>query len=174
MTTSETIYPVQFMRTSVVEVDERTTRQLEALRSFCIGLRNKIVWAQGSSLSVIPELQCLKVDRLDKMSALFTTDHCHVLIEDEFVKISLIYWEPGKLSSIHGHPSGGCVFKVLSGQLNEMRYTSSQVPVLLATSDYQTNGIGYIHDEMGYHAVGNSYVKPAYSIHVYSKVNNHN
>ncbi len=50
----------------------------------------------------------------------------HVLVQNELLKIVLIHWPPGKISSIHGHPRGGCMFKVLQGSLEEMRYTDSK------------------------------------------------
>jgi predicted metal-dependent enzyme (double-stranded beta helix superfamily) len=92
----------------------------------------------------------------------------HVLIQNEWLKVVLIHWKPGKYSSIHGHPSGGCVFKVLQGTLEEKRYTTGEDPKLLATSKYEKNSIAYIDDHMAYHAVGNPSNASAISIHVYT------
>lgn len=93
----------------------------------------------------------------------------HVLIENSLLKVVLIHWEPGKISSIHGHPSGGGVFKVLKGSVEELRYTSSNSPQLLASSTYQKDAIGYIDDQLGLHAVGNPFNTSAVTLHAYTR-----
>lgn len=92
----------------------------------------------------------------------------HVLIQNDLLKVVLIHWKPGKISSIHGHPSGGCVFKVLKGQLEELRYTTDASPQLLSSSTLLAGSMAYIDDKMGYHAVGNPFNSPAISLHVYT------
>jgi len=92
----------------------------------------------------------------------------HVLIQNEWLKVVLIHWKPGKYSSIHGHPSGGCVFKVLQGTLEEKRYTTGESPKLLSTSKCEKNSMAYIDDDLAYHAVGNPSNSSAISIHVYT------
>jgi hypothetical protein len=93
----------------------------------------------------------------------------HVLVQNELLKIVLIHWKPGKYSSIHGHPAGGCVFKVLHGKIEEKRYTPSDIsPRLLASSTFQEGSIAYIDDHMAYHAVGNPFRESAISLHVYT------
>ncbi len=92
----------------------------------------------------------------------------HVLIHNDLLKVVLIHWKPGKISSIHGHPAGGCVFKVLQGSVEELRYTSDDSPKLLARSTYQAGAMAYIDDDMAYHAVGNPFDESAISIHAYT------
>ncbi|MCB0600020.1 MAG: hypothetical protein KDC28_02285 [Saprospiraceae bacterium] len=48
-------------------------------------------------------------------------DHRYILVQNRYMKVVLIRWEPGKFSSIHGHAKGGCVYKVLQGALEERR-----------------------------------------------------
>ncbi|WP_258104545.1 cysteine dioxygenase family protein [Marinoscillum sp. MHG1-6] len=92
----------------------------------------------------------------------------HVLIENELMKVVLIRWEKGFIGNIHGHPKGGCVFKVLRGSLEEMRYTKEESPKLLSVSVYQKDAMTYIDDRIGLHAVGNPFDEPAISLHVYT------
>lgn len=92
----------------------------------------------------------------------------HVLIQNELLKVVLIHWKPGKYSNVHGHPAGGCVFKVLHGRIEEKRYSPDSRADLLAVSTYERDGIGYIDDQMAYHAVGNPFDSSAISLHVYT------
>jgi predicted metal-dependent enzyme (double-stranded beta helix superfamily) len=92
----------------------------------------------------------------------------HVLIQNDLLKVVLIHWQPGKCSDIHGHPAGGCVFKVLHGSIEEKRYTSTANPELIAVSKYHKGSMAYIDDQMAYHVVGNPFDASAISLHVYT------
>lgn len=92
----------------------------------------------------------------------------HVLIQNELLKVVLIHWKPGKYSNVHGHPAGGCVFKVLHGKIEEKRFTPDSNADLVAVSTYERGGMGYIDDQMAYHAVGNPFDSSAISLHVYT------
>ena len=93
----------------------------------------------------------------------------HVLIDNEHLKVVLIRWNSGKQSSIHGHPKGGCVFKVLKGRLLEKRYLSEQQEKLLTVNTFNTGNIAYIDDNIAWHSVENPFQAPAISLHVYTK-----
>jgi predicted metal-dependent enzyme (double-stranded beta helix superfamily) len=93
----------------------------------------------------------------------------HVLISDHLFELVLIHWKPGKVSDIHGHPGGGCLFKVLQGKLEEVRYTPEKSPRLIATASYRSGSMAYIDDRIAYHQVGNPYGSSAISLHVYLK-----
>jgi predicted metal-dependent enzyme (double-stranded beta helix superfamily) len=92
----------------------------------------------------------------------------HVLVNNPLLKVVLLHWKPGTLSNIHGHPAGGCVFKVLKGRLREKRYAPDASQRLVSVSTLQSEGIAYIDDDMAYHAVGNPYSASAISLHVYT------
>lgn len=92
----------------------------------------------------------------------------HVLVQHALIKVVLIHWTPGKVSSVHGHPQGGCVFKVLQGRLEEKRYSPDEAQQLLAVSSFQAGSMAYIDDNLAYHAVGNPFDAPAISLHVYT------
>ena len=114
------------------------------------------------------EMEQLKQSEIDLFIKNPQTNH--VLIENEFLKIVLIHWLPGSISSIHGHPKGGGVFKVISGSIEELRYTTDAKPKLLSVSSYHKNAIGYIDDQLANHAVGNPYKESAISFHVYTRI----
>lgn len=93
----------------------------------------------------------------------------HVLMSNDIFELILIHWKPGKASDLHGHPGGGCLFKLLQGKLEELRYTPEQSPKFLTTNSYRSGSIGYIDDRIAYHQVGNPYRTPAISLHAYLK-----
>lgn len=89
-----------------------------------------------------------------------------VLIHSEVMKLTLIKWTPGKSSKIHGHPEGGCIFKVLHGVLTEARYDTSDR--LRSQSVLFKHSMNYIDDQIGFHKVSNNTDEVAYSIHLYT------
>jgi len=93
----------------------------------------------------------------------------HVLVSNDLFELVLIHWKPGKVSDIHGHPGGGCLFKLLQGKLEEVRYTPEKSPNLLATSSLRKGSMAYIDDSIAYHQVGNPYGSSAISLHAYLK-----
>jgi hypothetical protein len=125
--------------------------------------------APYSALQFIPVLKnALLINPEEIERFLQNPETNHVLMQNELLKIVLIHWKPGKYSDVHGHPVGGCVFKVLQGRIEEKRYTPDQRSELLAVSTYAPGGLGYIDDQMAYHAVGNPFSTSAISLHVYT------
>ncbi len=92
----------------------------------------------------------------------------HVLVRNAHMKVVLIHWPAGKISSIHGHAKRGCAFKLLQGELIEKRYTTDPQPQLQSVTQMQPGAMAYIDDVMGYHAVGNEGPESAISIHAYT------
>jgi hypothetical protein len=93
----------------------------------------------------------------------------HVLMSDDRFELVLIHWRPGKASDIHGHPGGGCLFKLLHGKLEELRYAPEPSGRLLSTTSLRSGHMAYIDDQMAYHQVGNPYGTSAISLHLYLK-----
>ncbi len=150
---------------------EMNLGQIPNLRDVCLNLFNTffINDAPYSALQFVPILEKLQTINQDQIRRfLLNPETNHVLIQNDLIKVVLIHWKPGKISSIHGHPSGGCVFKVLQGQVEELRYTTDASPQLLSSSTYMAGSMAYIDDRMGYHAVGNPFNSPAVSLHAYT------
>lgn len=125
--------------------------------------------APYSAMQFIPVLKKLNaIGREEAERFLKNPQGSHILVQNALIKIVLIHWRPGKVSSIHGHPKGGCVFKVLQGSLEEKRYSPDESKRLLAASTVHSGGMAYIDDNMAYHAVGNPFNTSAISLHVYT------
>lgn len=141
----------------------------QSIQDFCISTQLQIHQdSRTRAIDFVPSLQTININSIDPF--LNQQTDSRVLIDNSEIKIVLILWYPGKLTSIHGHPKGGCAFKVLHGHLKEMRYTADDDrPQLLSVSEFDTGAIAYIDDNMGYHAVENASEDYALSLHVYRK-----
>ena len=147
------------------EMTQGTIPNLEAL---CKEL-NDTLKNQNTTLPAIPVLKAYESIRiLEEKRFLNNPTTNHVLVRNDFMKIVLIHWQPGKFSSIHGHAVGGCVFKVLKGSLVEKRYSPDEEQQFMAISTFTKGSMAYIDDDMAYHAVGNPFDSSAISIHVYT------
>ena len=125
--------------------------------------------APFTAMQFIPVLKSLtSINSLEEERFLINPETNYVLIQNAWLKVVLIHWKPGKYSNIHGHPAGGCVFKVLHGKIEEKRYTTDANPELIEVSRYEKGSMAYIDDQMAYHAVGNPFNTSAISLHVYT------
>ena len=125
--------------------------------------------APYSALQFIPVLKQLNsIDPDEAQRFIKSPTISHILVQNDLMKVVLIHWKPGKLSSIHGHPEGGCVFKLLQGSLVEKRYLTKEPESQVGSTTLQQGGMAYIDDLMGYHAVGNPFETSAISLHVYT------
>ncbi len=144
--------------------------QIPDLRSVCLSLYHMFGNADQKK-SVIQAIPILH-DLISWPSANWDTlrpssKNSHLLINNKIMKAILIFWPKSGLGNIHGHPKGGGVFQLLKGSIEEWRYTTDESPKLLSVSTYQKGSVGFINDEMGYHAVGNPFDSPAVTLHVY-------
>jgi len=145
------------------EVPDLWTVCLELYSTF---LANNAPFTAMQFISVLKSMT--SIDALEKERFLKNPKTNHVLIQNAWLKVVLIHWKPGKYSNIHGHPAGGCVFKVLHGKIEEKRYTTDANPELIEVSRYEKGSMAYIDDQMAYHAVGNPFNTSAISLHVYT------
>jgi len=126
---------------------------------------------EGGPLSAIYFLDALRKFRLSKEEIgqiLNNPEGKHILAENELIKIVLIRWAPGDMAGIHGHAKGGCVLKVLHGEIAERRYSTDDKSLMLSQSRYFKDHIAYIDDVMGLHDVENNSGKYAISLHLYT------
>ena len=127
---------------------------------------NRSIGAAMECIPVLKRMQLPPRQQLERFKRHY--DRGVKLIDNKYLRVVLIHWPSGKISSIHGHPAGGCVFRVLEGSVEELRYTNSTAPQLLATSQYHAGSMAYIDDTIGLHAVGNPFNVSAGSLHVYT------
>ena len=150
-----------------------TEEQIPDLSEICHKLFTTSIRNAGTgfnALQFVPILNEMKPIEQSEIDILIKNSKTnYVLIENQFLKIVLIHWLPGKIGSIHGHPKGGGISKVLYGSLEELRYTSDASPKLLSVSSYHKNSVGYIDDQLAYHSVGNPHKESAISMHVYTR-----
>ena len=93
-----------------------------------------------------------------------------ILHQDKHLKMILICWKPGQKSSKHGHPAGGGLIRVLSGQLFEIRFDPKDQDLETGKYVYGPQGqAAYIHDNEAFHIVENAGREMAFSLHLYSQ-----
>ena len=141
------------------------------LRDLCLEMANTFNYkTPHSAIQFVPVMQ--KIHTLDPEQVkrlIKNPESRHVLYSNDRFELVLIHWKPGKASNIHGHQGGGCVFKLLQGKLEELRYSPEHSPRLLSTSSLRGGSIAYIDDSIAYHQVGNPYGSSAISLHAYLK-----
>ena len=126
--------------------------------------------APYSALHFVPVLKGLKnLDKEQVKRFIKNPEQRHVLLSNEFFELVLNLWKPGRATDIHGHPGEGCLFKLLQGKLEELRYTPERSSKLLSMNSLRSGDMAYIDNSFAYHQVGNPYGSPAVSLHVYLK-----
>jgi predicted metal-dependent enzyme (double-stranded beta helix superfamily) len=151
---------------------QMATGRIPDLRSFCLEMAEMLNQADelSSAKQFLPVLQKLPVLKPEQIRQFIKHPETrHVLMSGDQFEVVLIHWKPGKASNVHGHSFGGCVFKLLQGKLEELRYTPERSPRLLSMNSMSSGEMAYIDDSMAYHQVGNPYGSSAISIHVYIK-----
>ncbi len=91
-----------------------------------------------------------------------------VLFHDDHLKMILIFWKGFQKSKKHGHPPGGGLMRVLSGNLFETRFDPFAPEKVLGKYECPVGALSYIHDELALHVVENPNETPAISLHVYA------
>jgi len=146
-------------------------RTMLELKSFLTDI-NKIVAAQD-----VPDVLALlsyfeKLD-LPNWKAMLNYNNgspeTTVLYESDDLKLALIYWNGYQESSIHGHPDGGGLIKVLEGALLETRHDPVESEEVVDVQVMRMGAISYIHDMLAHHKVSNPMNSPAVSLHIYRK-----
>jgi cysteine dioxygenase len=149
-----------------------TTGQIPDLWEVCFALLKTFdkTDAPFNAMQFLPALQHMEdLDEQQVKRFMKNRENRHVLVSNEIFEVVLNLWKPGRVSDIHGHPDGGCLFKLLHGKLEEVRYTHEKKPRLMSMSSLRKESIAYIDDRIAYHQVGNPYGSTAISLHVYLK-----
>lgn len=172
---AESLFPAWEKQAKSLLTDEALNEIMQGgipdLRRICFDLYSTFSKPTNtySAVQFIPILKQLRtLDSIEAKRFIQNPVTKYVLVKNPLLKVVLIHWKPGTFSNIHGHPAGGCVFKVLKGRLREKRYTPDTSQRLISVSTLQSGGIAYIDDDMAYHAVGNPYSTSAISLHVYT------
>ena len=84
-----------------------------------------------------------------------------VIFQDKDTEVVFCHWREGAKSAVHDHPCVNCTFKVLRGEILEVRAMGQQQNVV------KENEFAYIDDSMGAHQMLNVSGESAYTLHVY-------
>lgn len=90
---------------------------------------------------------------------------------DHIFGMYLIAWNPFCHTSVHNHPEGGCLMKILEGNVKEQRFMNAESFSIINTLN--KDDISYIHDDIGLHRILNENNSTSYSLNIYSP-NPHN
>ena len=92
-----------------------------------------------------------------------------VLDRTPHTELALLVWNSGATSGWHSHPRRIGSFAVVSGSLTELLETGG--PRSIYKTQYSTPlDFAYISDAMGRHCMLNVTPVPAYSLHLYTRV----
>jgi len=89
----------------------------------------------------------------------------NIVFKNNKLELIIITWKSTQGTLIHGHPENGCLFKILTGNLQETFYSKSGNDVI---TNYKINDVSYIHNNYGKHKVTNISKNTAISLHLYS------
>jgi len=87
----------------------------------------------------------------------------------ENVSVYVISWKPGDASPIHAHPEGGCIMKILQGDLFEEKVDVKTLEII-AEDLHGVGDTAYIDNAIAYHKITNIGSLNAVSLHVYPTV----
>lgn len=96
----------------------------------------------------------------------FNKEHYNrvVLFKNNNIELTLITWLPNQCTTIHGHTSGGCLFKILKGRFCEYQYENNFYSYL---SEFDESK--YIDNTMYKHKIINNNITRSISLHIYVK-----
>ncbi|MEP2936742.1 MAG: cysteine dioxygenase family protein [Gilvibacter sp.] len=84
-------------------------------------------------------------------------------------ELVLICWNPGDITSVHGHNQQRCWVYQVDGAISEQRFEMGEQGQLKESQYLElTSGeLSYMNDKMGYHALENRSQARARSLHLY-------
>jgi predicted metal-dependent enzyme (double-stranded beta helix superfamily) len=86
---------------------------------------------------------------------------------NDYFEFILICWNTDCQTKIHDHPSNGCVFYLIDGELQEYLYKNNKHIKKITTIN--KGQISYMDNNLGYHKI--KCKKKGFSLHIYSPSN---
>lgn len=90
---------------------------------------------------------------------------------NDILEFVLICWEPGQFVPLHDHPKGGCLIRLLQGEMKQTVYELDVNPRLIGSNILTVNDIAYMEGNAKGHEMQNVSGKRAVSLHIYSPSN---
>lgn len=90
----------------------------------------------------------------------------NLVVRDDILDCYILCWLPKQITKYHQHPNRGCLYKVLKGNLTEIRGDEHLVDASVIT--LKKGQTGYIENSEGGHVMFNKTDKPTVSLHFYS------
>jgi cysteine dioxygenase len=125
--------------------------------------KNKIkILLESSKIDINDIKKFVKIDEtINYTRNLISTDN-------KSYALILIWWNKGKYSPIHDHPSDGCWVKIISGTVNEIQYECKNNKLIERSNKILTSGVTYMDNYIGLHKVGNPDINlDAITLHLY-------
>jgi predicted metal-dependent enzyme (double-stranded beta helix superfamily) len=91
----------------------------------------------------------------------------NLIYEDEHFDMYVICWKGNQQSPFHDHAQYGCLFRVLQGNVTEIRKNSDVYQTTNMTT-YNVGDINYINNSQGTHKIINPSNQPAVTLHIYA------
>jgi hypothetical protein len=90
-----------------------------------------------------------------------------IVKENELLKLYVITWMKNQHTNIHNHPNGGCIMKVIHGQLTEIKY--NKLKTISHTNLIKSNQTNIItnYNSLPYHQIINNFSPFSVSLHLY-------
>jgi len=92
----------------------------------------------------------------------------NLVYRDNNFEIFVVCWLPNQETKIHNHPEGGCLLKILEGNMMEELYDKNFV--LQEKNNLVMSDVRYIDDSIGIHKMKNN-EENTISLHIYSPPN---
>jgi cysteine dioxygenase len=90
----------------------------------------------------------------------------NLVFRNKYIEAFVVCWLPGQKTKIHNHSENGCIFKILEGNMEEIKYDSKNLKILTKNKVIK-NDIRYIDNSIGLHKMINNDEKTV-SLHIYS------
>jgi cysteine dioxygenase len=91
----------------------------------------------------------------------------NLIYKNDDFDVYLVCWKTNDKTPIHDHSQYGCVYKILQGQINELKYDPKSLKNI-SKNTLKPDTVNYIHNDESYHVMDNVFNKLAISIHIYS------
>jgi cysteine dioxygenase len=89
----------------------------------------------------------------------------NLVYRDNNFEMFVVCWLPNQETKIHNHPEGGCLLKILEGNMIEELYDKNFV--LQEKNNLVMSDVRYIDDSIGIHKMKNN-KENTISLHIYS------